>query len=228
MGNLFVNEYNRAMDFRNGIKSSLNTIRAISIGSIITLITAIFTQIIVYSWIYFLIPTILVSIIIIVFILIQTRLSSRLDKIDNYCKYIQVKLRDLRNSSLKSNDIEINDESSNNFIPFSFTFDYIKKRKELLLDSLDRFNKANVEDYLKAKLRKYTLNIPLLQIIGLTLAIIAILITIIAIGPTILGQYQGDTIVQIIISLTGAIVGGLVGIIFYIIKQRLRKKSRGF
>jgi len=128
------------MDYRNSLRTTLYTTRGISLGAIITLIGAIFTQVILTFWIYIIIPIVLV---IVYFLAIQIRIDDRLERTDNYSNYIQVLLRKYTSQA--------NPDEKNQFIPFSFTLNYIKRKDQSLKKCLKEFNKAEPTDYLEYK-----------------------------------------------------------------------------
>lgn len=211
---LLINEYNRALDYRNSLRTTLFTTTGISLGAIITLIAAIFTQVIITFWIYLLIPIVLV---ILYLIFIQTKLNDRIEKTDNYSNYIQVLLR--------KSTTQATPDKINQFIPFSFTFRYIKKKDQSLNECLTEFNKANPSDYLEYKEIPRKISIPwpvigqsILLIIVITVAIVFILYY--SFFTPVVGVME-----QIIYSIIVSIISGLIGIIFWIIKQRFKKKK---
>lgn len=213
---MLINEYNRSMDYRNSLRTTLYTTRGISLGAIITLIGAIFTQAILTFWIYILIPVVLV---IIYFLAMQVRINGRLERTENYSNYIQVLLRKYTS--------QVNPDEKNQFIPFSFTLNYIKRKDQSLIKCLKEFNTAEPTKYLEYKEipRKRKIFIPRTILGQFSLLLIVVIVSIILI---IFGFISGNlqlpvTISQgVIIPLIGATVGGMIGILFYFIKKRVQ------
>lgn len=206
------------MDYRNSLRTTLYTTRGISLGAIITLIGAIFTQVILTFWIYILIPIVLV---ITYFLAMQVRINDRLERTENYSNYIQVLLRKYTS--------QVNPDEKNQFIPFSFTLNYIKRKDQSLIRCLKEFNKAEPTDYLEYKEIPRKIFIPwtIFGQVSLFL-IVVIVIIILIIFAFISGNLQlPETLSQgVIIPLIGATVAGMTGILFHFIKRRMRIKKR--
>lgn len=204
------------MDYRNSLRTALHTSTGISVGALITLIAAIFTQAITDFWMVILIP---ISIVIIYVIIIQFRLNDRLENTENYCNYIQILLRKFTS--------ETNPE--NEFIPFSFAINFIKKRKNQSLDScLAQFNTAQPNDYLKYKeiSEDKLVSINWSILIQFAAAIVIITGSVIIIIWTTTLDIEPTNPKSIWASIIGATTSGIVGILFIIIKQRIKKKFK--
>lgn len=220
---MLINEYNRAMDYRNSLRTSLHTTRWLSIGTIITLVAALFTHVIITFWIYLLIIAFLLFFVVLYFIIIQVKLNERLEKTDNYSNYIQILLREVTLGT----PVDV----KNKFIPFSFAIEYIRKNDKSLQDCLDQFNAANPNTYLKYKVpileepRNWAILIQvcLFIIIAITITVLLILFVITA-PPT---DFWGELIQQgIILPIIGAIMSGVVSAMFFLSKKKLKKKKR--
>ena len=206
------------MDYRNSLRTALHTSTGISIGALITLMAAIFTQAITDFWILILIP---ISFVIIYVIFNQIRLNDRLENTENYCNYVQILLRKFTSQT----------NPENQFIPFSFAIKFIKKKKNQSLDlCLAQFNAAQPNDYLKYKeisedklvSINWSILIQTVASIGIIIGSIIFIIwtTTLDIEPTTQENIWGSMSVSII----SAIAAGIVGILFSIIKKRLKKK----
>ena len=206
------------MDYRNSLRTTLYTTRGISLGAIITLIGAIFTQVILTFWIYIIIPIVLV---IVYFLAIQIRIDDRLERTDNYSNYIQVLLRKYTSQA--------NPDEKNQFIPFSFTLNYIKRKDQSLKKCLKEFNTAEPTDYLEYKEipRKDLIPWAILGQVSLFLVVIIVIIILI-IFAFISGSLQLTEIPLqgAIMSFIGAVTSGMIGILYYFIKRRMEIKQR--
>lgn len=217
---MLLNEYNRAMDYRNSLRTSLHTTRWLSIGTIITLVAALFTHVIITFWIYLLIIAFLLFLVVLYFIVIQVKLSERLEKTDNYSNYIQILLRDVT--------LETPADIKNKFIPFSFAIEYIRKNDKSLQDCLDQFNAANPNTYLKYKVpilrepRDWSIliQVGMFILIAITISVLFV-IFIVTTPPT---DLWGE-LISIILALIGAIMSGVIGIVFSLTKKKKKKRK---
>ncbi len=210
------------MDYRNSLKTTLYTTTGISLGAIITLIAAVFTQAIITFWFYLFIPIILVILYLIFF---QIKLNYRIEKTDNYGNYIQVLLR--------KSTTQATPDKINQFIPFSFTFEYIKTKDQSLNECLREFNQANpsdyLEDYLEDKEIPRKISIPWSVIIQSTVIVIIITITVVFqiyysySRPTLGLIEQLIIVISIIISIGAYILGRLRSIKDQLNKRRLKQ-----
>ncbi len=205
------------MDYRNSLRTALHTTIGISLGALITLTAAIFTQAITDFWLLILIP---ISVVITYVIFFQIRLNDRLENTENYCNYIQILLREFTSQT----------NPENQFIPFSFAIKFIKKRKDQSLEScLAEFNAAQPNDYLKfeeiPRARRISKSIIFQSLLSILMFIISIIVliwtsTTLEIEPTpIEGMWGSITLSVIAIS-----AGGIIGILFSYIKKRMKKR----
>jgi len=210
------------MDYRNSLKTTLYTTTGISLGAIITLIAAVFTQAIITFWVYLIIPIILVILVILYLFFIQTKLNDRIEKTDNYSNYIQVLLR--------KSTTQATPDKINQFIPFSFTFKFIKTKDQSLNECLREFKQANPSDYLEYKeIPRKRSSIPWFVIIQST--VIVIIITIFVVFQ-IYYSYSRPTLgligqliiaIIIIISIGAYFLGKLRSIKDQLNKRRLKQ-----
>ena len=117
---LLLNEYNQALDLRNLNKSKIMTFRALSIGTSFTLIGAVLTAQVLAIGIYITIVLIVSGLMGSLFIL-EYKLTSKLERIVNYCNYIQLIIKE--ESSALSKDPDTH------YIPLSFAHQYIIMKK---------------------------------------------------------------------------------------------------
>jgi len=215
---MLINEYNRAMDYRNSLRTSLHTTRWLSIGTIITLVAALFTHVIITFWIYLLIIAFLLFLVVLYFIIIQVKLNERLEKTDNYSNYIQILLRDVT--------LEAPADKKNEFIPFSFAIEYIRKNDKSLQDCLDQFNAANPNTYLKYKVpilrepRDWSILIQVSMLVLIAITIPVLFVIFVITTP------QTDMLISIILAIIGAITSGVIGIIFSLINKKKKRKKK--
>ncbi len=137
---LLLNEYNRALDLRNLSKSRIMTYRALSIGTSFTLIGTVLTAQTLAIGIYITIVLFVLGLMISLFFL-EYKLTSKLERIDNYCNYIQLIIK-------KENSV-LSKDPSTHYIPLSFAHQYINKEEINLKQSKERYNVANLEEILK-------------------------------------------------------------------------------
>lgn len=139
---LLLNEYNRALDLRNLNKSRIMTFRALSLGTSFTLIGTVLTAQALAIGIYIAIVLIVSGLMISLFLL-EYKLTSKLERIGNYCDYIQLIIKEESSVLLKG--------SNTHYIPLSFAHQYINKEEINLKQSIKRYNSTKLEDLLEKK-----------------------------------------------------------------------------
>jgi len=154
---LLLNEYNRALDLRNLSKSRIMTFRGLSIGTSFTLVATIFAAPVFAIGIYILIVVIISGLIISLFFT-EYGLVSKLERIENYCNYIQIIIKKFKEKEIEelekrlesANSIEksTNDTNKNPFIPLSFIFNYLKKEEKNLAEVKESYNNAKLSTIL--------------------------------------------------------------------------------
>ena len=139
---LLLNEYNQALDLRNLNKSKIMAFRALSIGTSFTLIGTVLTAQVLAIGIYITIVLIVSGLMISLFWL-EYKLTSKLERIGNYCDYIQLIIKE--ESSVLSKG------PNPHYIPLSFAHQYINKEEINLKQSIKRYNSTKLDDLLKKK-----------------------------------------------------------------------------
>jgi hypothetical protein len=112
------------------------TFRGLSIGSSFTLLTTLFTgQILAFS-VLFLVFVLLSGLTVSLFF-IEFNMLSKLERIENYCNYLQIKIKEQKKDLNKD------------FIPLSFAFPYLKRDLKNLKQAKQKYRCARKRFYLK-------------------------------------------------------------------------------
>lgn len=133
------------------------TFRGLSIGTSFTLVATIFTAPVFAIGIYILLVVIISGLIISLFFT-EYGLVSKLERIENYCNYIQIIIKKFKKKEIEelekrlesANSVEksTNDTNKNPFIPLSFIFNYLKKEEINLAKVKESYNNAKLSTIL--------------------------------------------------------------------------------
>jgi hypothetical protein len=190
---LLLNEYNRALDLRNLNKSRIMTFRGLSIGTSFTLIATIFTAPVFAIGIYIFVVMFISGLIISLFFT-EYGLVSKLERIENYCNYIQIIIKKFKEKEIEEFEKRLDnpktmEESTtytnkNPFIPLSYIFNYLRKEEINLAKVKESYKNAELSTILKKepiKLKDWimesfnVIRFIILIIIAITIAFISIM-----------------------------------------------------
>ena len=200
---LLLNEYNKALDYKTSHMGRIIGFRSIFLGSSFTLLATIFTVSVLEIWVYILIISFIIGLLI-GLLAIEYRTDVKVGKIDHYCNYIQVLIRENLLDDPKTKKFK----ESQSFLPLSFYISKVKENNFSIETRLDEYNKISLDHFIKKPIGSDSIKVWFLKserfalirlIILFIFVLIVLVISVASIGqPINIGWFDIYTLSQLL------------------------------
>jgi len=202
--NLLLNDYNKALDYKTSHMGRIIGFRSIFLGSSFTLLATIFTVSVIEIWVYVLIISLIIGLLI-GLLAIEYKTGVKIGKIDHYCNYIQVLIRENLLDDPKTKKFK----ESQLFLPLSFYISTVKDKDSSIKTRLDEFNQITLDQFITKSIDGESIKDWLLRsekittfrfiILSITI-LIALVISVVSIGqPINIGWFDIYTFSQLFV-----------------------------
>lgn len=200
--NLLLNDYNKALDYKTSHMGRIIGFRAIFLGSSFTLLATILTVSVIEILVYILIISLIIGLLI-GLLAIEYKTDVKIGKIDHYCNYIQVLIRENLLDDPKTKKFK----ESQLFLPLSFYISTVKGKDSSIKTRLNEFNQITLDQFINKPvvsesikdwlLRSEKITIFRFIILSITV-LIALVISVVSIGqPINIGWFDIYTLSQL-------------------------------
>lgn len=178
--------------------------RSIFLGSSFTLLATVFTVSVIDIWLYILIISFIIGLLI-GLLVIEYKTDVKIGKIDHYCNYIQVLIRENLLDDPKTKKFK----ESQLFLPLSFYISTVKDKNSSIKTSLNEFNQVTLDQFIvepvvseSESIKDWLLKSERIKLFRFTIltitVLIALVISVVSIGqPINIGWFDIDTFSQI-------------------------------